>query len=175
MGQIEWQNGKLDDSKNRPKTKLYRSNRRITVLFRVLLLLLLGSHVVRTRLMDLETEDGWLVLLRRRREEVWILQQEHMRERGSKERSVDIQDNGAIARQVPANREGGLYTSLQHGQNSFTLSTFGLSLSPTGRRFWLLQYTREQHPKWQLTYFSIQKSKMGVKRTISSRPSRVKI
>lgn len=40
--------------------------------------------------MDLETEDGWLVLLRRRREEVWILQQEHMRERGSKERSVDI-------------------------------------------------------------------------------------
>lgn len=90
MGQIEWQNGKLDDSKNRPKTKLYRSNRRITILFRVLLLLLLGSHVVRTRLMDLETEDGWLVLLRRRREEVWILQQEHMRERGSKERSVDI-------------------------------------------------------------------------------------
>ena len=72
------------------KLKLYRSNRRIAVFFGVLLLLLLGSHVVRARLVDLEAEDGGLVLLRGRREEVWILQQEHMRERRSKERSVDI-------------------------------------------------------------------------------------
>lgn len=56
---------------------------------------------------------------------------------------------------MPWNRLlGGVYTSLQFGQNSFTVSIPGMSDRPQGTTFVPLHITRGQEPNVPASYFS---------------------
>lgn len=58
-----------------------------------------------------------------------------------------------LKRSLPRS-SGGLYTSLQQGQKSFTPLTLGVSLSPTGSRGCSWQNTRGHTPKCRDLNFS---------------------